>query len=199
MNTIEELKLKYKNCSKCSKCLNTEKVFGTGNSTARICVIGEGPGQEEVKQGMPFVGPAGQLLDKILACVNIKREDIYLTNVLLCRTSMTNRTPTREECTNCRDRLFEELSIVQPRFTILAGATALNTVMEGDYRILKDHGKWYTLLSKPCYYYFAILHPAWILHSSTDAETKAKKQTMWADIKEFAQISKVIDDYVHMN
>ena len=197
--THQELKEKYKDCKRCLKSQTQTKVFGSGNLSARIAVVGEGPGRDEVADLTPFVGQAGQLLNRILAAVNLAREDLFFTNTVLCRTSDTNRTPTREECTNCRDRLFEELSIVQPKFTILAGATALNTVMEGDYRILKDHGKWYTLLSKPCYYYFSILHPAWILHSSTDAETKAKKQVMWEDMKQFVQISKVIDDYVHMN
>ena len=194
--THSELKEKYKNCTKCSKCQNQTKVFGSGNLSARIAVVGEGPGKDEVAELTPFVGPAGQLLNKILAAVNLAREDIFFTNAILCRTDDKNRTPTKEECTNCRDRLFEELSIIKPKFTILTGATALNTVMSGDYKILKAHGQWYTLLSPPCYYYFSILHPAWILHSSTDGETKAKKMVMWQDIKKFSLEMETIDNSI---
>ena len=194
-----ELKDKYKDCIKCQKVQTQRKVFGSGNLTARIAVVGEGPGKDEVAELTPFVGPAGQLLNKILAAVNLAREDLFFTNAILCRTDDKNRTPTKEECTNCRDRLFEELSIINPKYTILTGATALNTVIGGDYKILKAHGQWYTLLSKPCYYYFSILHPAWILHSSTDAETKAKKMVMWTDIKKFVEDIKIIDASININ
>ena len=185
--TREEFKNKWKDCTLCNKCKNGTKVFGWGSLTARIAVVGEGPGREEVNKLTPFVGPAGQLLDKILAAVNIKREDVYFTNTILCRTDDKNRTPSKTEYTNCRTRLFEELSLVNPRYTLLVGSTALKSIMGENYKVMETHGQWFTLLSKPCYFYFSLLHPAWILHSSTEGETRAKKQIMWKDIKLFAK------------
>lgn len=185
--TLEELKDKWKDCTLCSKCQNTIKVFGTGNPAARIALIGEGPGRDEVLQLKPFVGAAGQLLDKIMAAIGLSREELFFTNSVLCRTDDKNRTPTKLEYTNCRTRLFEELSIVNPKFILLVGSTALKTVMGDNLKVMESHGKWFTLLSNPCYYYYSILHPAWILYASSDGETKAKKQIMWIDVKKFKQ------------
>jgi DNA polymerase len=176
---------KYKDCKLCSNCQNSTKVFGCGNLSAKIAIVGEGPGKDEVSKLIPFVGPAGQLLDKILASIHLRREDLYFTNAVLCRTDDKNRAPTKKECTNCRSRLFEELLLIKPRYTLLVGGTALKTVMGDDYAVMKTHGQWFTNLESPCYFYFSLLHPAWILHSATEGETKLKKKTMWEDIKEF--------------
>lgn len=192
--THEELKEKYKDCKLCDKCQNTVKVFGTGNLSAKIAVVGEGPGREEVAKLTPFVGPAGQLLDKILIAINLKREDLFFTNAVLCRTDDRNRTPTKTEYRNCRQRLFEELSIVNPTYTILAGSTALKSIMGDDYKIMESHGNWFTLLSAPCFFYFSILHPAWILHSINDGEEKAKKKIMWEDVKKLSAEIKILEE-----
>jgi uracil-DNA glycosylase len=185
--TCEEIQSKYNGCSKCINCLNQKKVFGWGNITAKIAIVGEGPGKDEVANGIPFVGAAGQLLDKILGAVGLKREDLYFTNAVLCRTNEKNRTPTKSEYTNCRLRLFDELNMVKPKMTLLVGSTALKTIMGDDYSVMETHGKWFTKLSPPCFAYFSLLHPAWILHSVNDGEIKAKKQIMWNDIRQFAK------------
>jgi len=185
--TYEDLRVKYQGCSKCTKCQNSVKVFGVGNPSAKIVVVGEGPGKDEVANLTPFIGAAGKLLDKILAAIDLKREDLYFTNSILCRTDDKNRTPTKTEYGNCRERLFEELSLIKPHYTLLVGSTALKTVMGDSYTIMKSHGQWYTLLSDPCYFYFPILHPAWILHSGTESETRAKKKVMWKDVKKFKE------------
>lgn len=181
----KELIKKYGDCKLCESCDTKVKVFGSGNFKARIAIVGEGPGKDEIAQQTPFVGAAGQLLNKILAAVDIKREDCFFTNSVLCRTDEKNRTPTKKECSNCRQRLYDELLVVQPRFTLLVGGTALKTIMGDDSAIMKMHGQWYTLLDKPCYFYFVIPHPAWILHASTEGETRIKKRLMWEDIKLF--------------
>jgi uracil-DNA glycosylase len=183
--THEEIKQKYQGCTLCDKCLNSVKVFGSGNPAAKIAVVGEGPGREEVTELTPFIGEAGRLLDKILAGINLKREDIFFTNSVLCRTDYKNRTPTKQECLNCKNRLFEELSIVSPKFILLLGSTALKSIMGDNYKISECHGNWHTLLSKPCFFYFSTYHPAWILHSVNDGEIKAKKITIWKDMKKF--------------
>jgi uracil-DNA glycosylase family 4 len=183
---MKELRARYKECTKCSRCLNSTKVYGCGNLTARIAVVGEGPGKDEVAELTPFVGKAGQLLDLILAGINLKRGDLFFTNAVLCRTDDKNRTPTKEEYSNCRKRLFEEINIVQPKFTLLVGNIALRSVMgSDDYQMSKCHGKWYTHLNEPCFFYYAIYHPSWILHSATEGEEKLRKKIMWEDIKTF--------------
>lgn len=182
-----EFKEKYKDCKSCSSCLNSTKVFGCGNMSAKIAIVGEGPGKDEVAKLTPFVGAAGQLLNNILAAIDLKREDLFFTNAVLCRTNEKNRTPTKTEYHNCRARLFEELELIQPKITLLVGSTALKSVMGDDYKIMECHGNWYTSLSSPCFFYYSILHPAWILHSISNSETKAKKKIMWEDIKKFRE------------
>jgi uracil-DNA glycosylase len=184
---MEALRTKYKNCKLCLNSLTDKKVFGDGNLEAKVAIIGEGPGEEEVKQGIPFVGPAGKLLDKILSSIGLHREELYFTNVVICRTDEKNRTPNVGECKNCIQRLYEELSIVKPIVTLLVGSTALKTILGSDYQIMKDKAQWVTTLKPPCYFYYPILHPAWILHSSTEDEVKAKKKEMWKDIRQFAK------------
>ena len=183
--THSDLKEKYKNCTLCENVQSSLKVFGCGNLKAKIAVVGEGPGREEVAHKTPFVGAAGQLLDEILVGIKLKRDDLFFTNAILCRTDDKNRTPTKQECLNCRNRLFEELSIVKPKFTLLVGSPALRTVMGDQYKISESHGKWFTMLSQPCYFFYSCYHPAWILHSINDGEKKAKKITIWRDIKQF--------------
>jgi uracil-DNA glycosylase len=190
---LTDIRNKYGSCKKCINCRTDTKVFGCGNLTAKIAIVGEGPGSEEEAKLTPFVGPAGQLLDKILAAIDLKREDLFFTNSVLCRTDDRNRTPVISEIQNCRDRLFEELSIVKPRYTLLVGGTALNTVMTGGYKIMEAHGQWYTHLSPPCYFYYAIPHPSWILHSVTEQEKQAKKRVMWNDIKKFKADMELFD------
>ena len=176
---------KYSDCKLCKSCKNDRKVFGQGNLKAAIAVIGEGPGREEEEKQIPFVGPAGQLLDKILGAIGLQRDELFLTNTIICRTDNKNRKPTKRECLNCKTRLYNELLVVQPRFTLLVGSIASQNILGSNYSILKEHGHWYTLLDKPCYFYFTIPHPAWILHSATEGEKKYKKRIMWEDIKEF--------------
>jgi uracil-DNA glycosylase len=189
----EEIKEKYSGCVICSNVQNGKKVFGSGNLSARVAVVGEGPGKDEVAQLTPFVGPAGKLLNKILLAVGLKRDDIFFTNAILCRTDEKNRTPTRQECLNCRNRLFEELSLVKPRYTLLVGLPALQTIFGNDYKIGEAHGQWHTMLSDPCMLFFSLYHPAWILHSVNEGEEKARKKVMWDDIRKFKTEMEQID------
>ncbi len=181
---FDDLKDKYRCCATCTNSLTDTKVFGYGNESVDICVIGEGPGREECEKGIPFVGPAGQLLDRILAGVRIKREDCYFTNTVICRTNQQNRTPTYNEMLNCRERLWEELSILRPKVTLLIGSPALQCIFGRDQKITKEHGEWVTTLQKP-YFFFPIYHPAYIMRSSTPGEEKRKKEEVWTDIKKF--------------
>ena len=183
---MDDLKRYYSTCNKCTKCLNKVKVFGIGSLSASVCVIGDSPGKDEVTTTTPFVGEAGRLLDGILAAIDLVRDDLFFTNAMLCRTDDKNRPPTKEEYSNCRERLFKELSIIKPKFTLLLGRTALCSVMGSEtYKMSTSHGKWYTHLNEPCYFYYALYHPSWVLQSSSEGEMKIRKRIMWSDIRVF--------------
>ena len=180
---IKEFQSKHKDCRLCAGCQNHTKVFGAGDVKAKIAIVGEGPGKDEVAKLTPFVGASGILLDKILSAITLNRRDLYFTNAILCRTGDDNRTPTKEEYTNCRKRLFEELMIIRPRYTLMVGSIALKTIMGDEYTVGNSHGQWFTNFDKPCFFYFSIYHPSWILHAVTPGEAAAKKKTMWEDVK----------------
>jgi DNA polymerase len=117
----------------CVKCplghSRTKFVFGVGNPNAEIVVIGEGPGADEDATGEPFVGQAGQLLNKILAAINLKREDVYICNIVKCRPP-GNRTPERSEIEQCKPYLLKQLDLIRPKFILALGLTAANTILD---------------------------------------------------------------------
>lgn len=180
---VETIKRKYNSCTKCQYCMNDCKVFGHGNPDADIMIVGEGPGKVECETGIPFTGPAGQLLDKILAAIDIKREDLYFTNIILCRTNEKNRTPSWNEIQNCYERLDEEINEVKPNIILMLGSPSLKRFFGRDSKVTESHGRWFMDLKPPYARYFSLIHPSWILHSNTEDEMKAKKRTMWEDVK----------------
>ena len=167
--------------------MNNQKVFGCGNPDADIMIIGEGPGEMEVENGVPFTGPAGQLLDKILEAVDVKREDCYFSNTIVCRTNEKNRTPSWDEIQNCAERLDEEINIVKPNVILMVGSPSLKRFFGKDSKVTECHGRWFLDFKPPYARYFSIYHPSWILHSSTPGEEKAKKRTVWEDMKIFKE------------
>jgi len=129
--TLEEVKEVCKYCYKCKLSESrTQIVFSDGNSNAKIMLIGEGPGKNEDETGIPFVGKAGQLLDKILLSQNITREkDIYICNTVKCRPP-ENRVPLQDEMAACREYLDAQLQLVRPKIILLAGATAVKSMLD---------------------------------------------------------------------
>jgi DNA polymerase len=118
-----------RDCRKCHLCqTRTQTVFGQGHPNARIAFVGEAPGYEEDKQGLAFVGRAGQLLTRMIAAMGLKREDVYICNVLKCRPP-ENRTPAAEEILACSPYLHEQLSIIQPEVIVALGAPAAKTLL----------------------------------------------------------------------
>jgi len=184
---VNKIKEKYDTCSKCSTCMNNYKIYGHGNINADIMVIGEGPGEMECETGIPFTGPAGQLLDKILAAIDLKREDLYYTNVVLCRTNEKNRTPSWSEIENCSERLNEEINEVKPNVILMIGSQSLKRFFGKNSKVTQCHGQWFMDLEPPYARYFSLYHPAWILNSNTEDEMKAKKKTMWTDVLVLAE------------
>jgi uracil-DNA glycosylase family 4 len=169
-------------CQRCGLCkTRTNVVFSRGNAQAKLMIVGEGPGQQEDETGLPFVGRAGQLLDKILASVNIDREkDVYICNIVKCRPPQ-NRVPTSDEMNACREFLDHQIKFVQPKLILLAGSTAVQAVLQVKDPISRIRGKW-------CDYkndvkVMPIFHPSYLLRNESK-EVGSPKWFMWQDIKE---------------
>src|SRR5437870_13639004 len=136
-------------------------VFGQGNPHAELVFVGEGPGADEDAQGLPFVGRAGQLLNRMLQFVGIKREDVYICNVVKCRPP-GNRTPEPDEVATCSPFLFRQIEATRPRLVCCLGAPAVKTVLGLKDGILKIRGKFYNYGASKA---LATVHPAYILRN----------------------------------
>ena len=161
---LEELKQSINNCQKCKLCQNRQNiVFGVGNPNAEIMFIGEGPGGDEDRQGEPFVGKAGQLMNKAFDIVGIKREEVYIANVVKCRPPQ-NRDPEEDEITACMDYLRNQVIIVKPKIIVLLGRIALQNILGKEYKITASRGKW---VEKKGIMYMPTWHPAALLRDET--------------------------------
>ena len=150
-------------------------------------VVGEGPGETEDSLGRPFVGRAGQLLDRMLAAIDLAREDVYICNTVKCRPTLAapnglrNRAPEPDEMANCRPFLDEQIEIVAPRVLLALGAPAAKSFLGRDFQITKMRGRWYAgPFGIPLMVTF---HPAYILRQ-TGGEIGAVKRIVWHDLKE---------------
>ena len=171
----EELEQEVKGCKKCKLCVNrTNIVFGVGNKNADIMFIGEGPGADEDREGIPFVGKAGQLMNKALEGIGINREDLYIANIVKCRPP-SNRVPTEDEALACLNYLRNQVILVKPKIVVLLGSTALKNIMGEEYGITSSRGKW---IEKKGIWYMPTWHPAALLRDET------KKVDFWKDLKE---------------
>jgi DNA polymerase len=175
-------------CRRCGLCsTRTNVVFADGNPQAKLMIIGEGPGQQEDEQGLPFVGRAGQLLDKILASVNIDRKtDTYICNVVKCRPP-GNRVPSPDEAAACRAFLDAQIEHVQPKLIMLAGSTAVQYVLKVKDPISRIRGKWFDF--KNGARVMPVFHPSYLLRNDS-REVGSPKWLMWQDIQE---IRKALD------
>ena len=172
--TWEELENACNHCTKCKLCSNRHNVvIGTGNKNARIMFVGEGPGAEEDVQGVPFVGKAGQLMDKAFQGVGIKREEVYIANIVKCRPP-NNRNPEKDETTSCKEYLESQIKLVNPEIIILLGSVALKNILGEEYGITSSRGKWF---EKDGIKYMPTFHPAALLRDET------KKIDFWNDLK----------------
>lgn len=161
---LEELKQSFINCQKC-KLYKTRKniVFGVGNPNAKIMFIGEGPGGDEDVQGEPFVGKAGQLMNKAFDILEIKREDVYIANIIKCRPPQ-NRDPEEDEIAACMDYLRNQVMIIKPKIIVLLGRIALHSILGKEYKISDVRGKW---IEKKGIMYMPTWHPAALLRDET--------------------------------
>lgn len=181
MNSWETL---YQVCQNCTRCSLYEKrssvVIGRGNREADIMFIGEGPGFHEDQQGLPFVGPAGALLDKMLAAIDLSEKQVYITNIVKCRPP-GNRDPRPEEQAKCMDYLRYQLTLVRPKIIIALGRIAAGAIIAGgenpygeEFRITKHRGIWF---ERKGIQLMATYHPSALLRD------EAKKHPAWEDFK----------------
>ncbi len=181
--TYESLEALSHDCLNCQRCglaaTRTHVVINRGNPKASLLIIGEGPGQTEDETGLPFVGRAGQLLEKILGSVNLDSEkDVYICNIVKCRPP-NNRIPTPDESDACKPYLLEQIRLVNPKIILLAGATAVRGITGIKQGITKIRGQW---LNWEGYLCMPILHPAYLLRNPSKAKG-SPKWLMWQDIQ----------------
>jgi len=185
MSDMNELKNTCMGCNKCSLCeTRTNLVFGVGNEDAEIMLIGEGPGEQEDLQGVPFVGPAGKLLDDMLTMIDLDRTKVYIANIVKCRPPK-NRDPLPEEKEACLGWLRGQIDIVKPKIIVCLGRIAATEIIGGEYKITRQHGQWSDIDGIRC---TAIYHPAALLRD------ERKRPETFADLREIrAEIRKLCE------
>lgn len=174
-SALESLAKRVAQCARCRELAETrtQTVFGVGNPDADIMFVGEAPGADEDKQGEPFVGRAGQLMNKIIEACHMQRDEIYICNILRCRPP-GNRNPTPAEADNCREYLDAQIEIVNPDYIVCWGSVAAKNLLGTDTPIGKMRGKFYQYSNAKvvCTY-----HPSYLLRNPS------AKKPVWEDMK----------------
>jgi DNA polymerase len=164
-------------CESCTRCplhqTRTNVVVGMGNPQADLMFIGEGPGRQEDLTGVPFVGKAGQLLDKMLEAIELNREEVYIGNVVKCRPP-NNRDPLEIEKKACLNYLRNQVLLIRPKIIVCLGRIAAQTVIDPNFKITRERGKW---IERKGYHLTATYHPSALLRD------ESKKRPAWEDFK----------------
>lgn len=172
--------LKARHDTECPHCTTatgyTQTVFGEGNPDAQLMFVGEAPGAEEDKQGRPFVGRSGQLLEKMINAMGLSREDVYIANVLKSRPP-DNRTPTPQEASQCGPYLREQLRIIEPEVIVTLGRPAAQLLLETNEAMGRMRGHWYEYEGTPV---MPTFHPAYLLRQYTPENRKK----VWSDLQQ---------------
>jgi len=171
------LKIIREDIGDCTRCRlhkgRTNLVFGVGNVNADIMFVGEGPGADEDAQGEPFVGRAGQLLNNMISAMGIKREDVYIANVVKCRPP-GNRTPENDECDTCSPFLLRQIEVIRPKVIVALGAVAAKNLLAINDSLGNLRGRWYDFKGSRL---LVTYHPAYLLR-----DPRQKKET-WKDLQ----------------
>jgi uracil-DNA glycosylase len=171
------LKLIREDIGECTRCRlhkgRTNLVFGVGNVNADLMFIGEGPGADEDAQGEPFVGRAGQLLNNMISAMGIKREDVYIANVVKCRPP-SNRTPEKDECDVCSPFLMRQIDVIKPKVIVALGAVAAKNLLAVNDSMANLRGRWYDFRNSKL---LVTYHPAYLLR-----DPRQKKEA-WKDLQ----------------
>ena len=169
-----ELYGSMRDCQRCGLCRGrTNIVPGEGNPQAELMFIGEGPGQEEDRQGRPFVGPSGELLTKMIHAIGMERSECYIANIVKCRPP-GNRNPAPEEAEACLDFLRQQTVLVRPKVVALLGRVACRYVLREEIFITRDHGVW---VDRKGIWFMPTFHPSALLRDTS------KKRDAWEDFK----------------
>lgn len=172
--TLDEIKEVVKKCNGCKLCTTrTNTVFGIGNENADIMFIGEGPGADEDREGIPFVGKAGKLMNQAFAGLGISREKVYIANIVKCRPP-NNRNPEKDEAEACLNYLRNQVVLIKPKIVVLLGSVALKNILGENYGITASRGKW---VEKKGIMYMPTFHPAALLRD------ESKKIDFWQDLE----------------
>lgn len=164
MQQLEQLEKACRACTRCALCNGRRNVvFGTGNPHTSVLFVGEGPGEQEDIQGVPFVGPAGKLLDDMLSIIDLDRTNVYIANIVKCRPP-NNRDPSEEEQDACIEYLRRQVALIQPKIIVCLGRIAARRIIAPDYRITKEHGTW---IQRNGVWMTAIYHPSALLRDPT--------------------------------
>ncbi len=176
--TLEDVRAELGNCTRC-KLHRTRRtiVFGEGNSKARLMLIGEGPGYDEDIQGKPFVGRAGQLLTKILEAIQLRREEVYIANIVKCRPPQ-NRNPEPDEIECCHPFLLRQIQAVRPQVICALGTFAAQTLLRTTEKITSLRGRFFDFGEAKL---IPTFHPAFLLRNPD------RKRDVWEDVKQIAQ------------
>ena len=179
------LKLIRENIGDCTRCRlhkgRTNLVFGVGNVNADLMFVGEGPGADEDAQGEPFVGRAGQLLNNMISAMGIKREDVYIANVVKCRPPR-NRTPEKDECDTCSPFLMRQIDVIKPKVIVALGAVAAKNLLAVNDSMANLRGRWYDFRDSKL---LVTYHPAYLLR-----DPRQKKEA-WKDLQMVDEVSGV--------
>jgi len=177
--TLEKLEKLIKDCTACKLCEGRNKfVFGSGNPNADVMCVGEGPGAEEDKQGLPFVGRAGQLLTDILKAIKFERDEVYIANIVKCRPP-GNRTPLPDEMDTCLPYLRKQYELIQPKLILCLGLTAAKGLLKSRESLTSMRGKIYEFEDAKV---MVTYHPAALLRNPN------WKRPCWEDLKKFKQL-----------
>ncbi len=172
---LEELAAAAATCTRCRLAEGRRTVvFGSGHPDADLMFIGEGPGAEEDRQGLPFVGPAGELLTRIIQAIELQREEVYIANIVKCRPP-GNRDPQPDEVRACRDWLEGQIDAIQPRVIVMLGRVAAQTLLGNDEPLGRLRGRWHQVRGIDAR---ATYHPAALLRNA------AFKRPTWDDMQE---------------
>lgn len=176
--SLEEVRAELGDCRRCNLCRERNRiVFGVGNPEAELVLVGEGPGREEDLKGEPFVGEAGRLLDRILAAMNFRREDVYICNVVKCRPPR-NRDPEPDEISACEPFLQKQLAAIRPQAIVALGKFAAQTLLQSNTAISRLRGRWAEYHGIPL---MPTYHPAYLLRNPLG------KREVWEDMKQVMQ------------
>ena len=186
--TLTMLRQEARKCQACDLWANaTQTVFGAGSPHARVMLVGEQPGDEEDRKGLPFIGPAGRLLDRALEAAGVDREEVYITNAVkhfkweARGKRRLHKTPAQREIDACHLWLERELATVKPHVVVCLGATAAKAVISKTFKVSTQRGRFVASAAAP--YVFATLHPSALLRLRDDAEREAAFDAFVEDLK----------------